>query len=97
MGLSGKVSKQQALALTEKLKALSRSTAVGGLQPYRTHPAAGAGASSSTAHKPQPELMTAEQLQEQQEMDTEMEQVSMLGEQQTDGCAGGCTCTSQWG
>lgn len=92
VGLSGKVSKQQALALTEKLKALSRSTAVGGLQPYRTHTAAaGAGAGSSTAHRLQPELMTAEQLQEQQEMDAEMEQVSLQGEQQTEGCAGVCT------
>ncbi len=73
-GLSGKVSKQQALALTDKLKALSRSTAVGGLQPYRSHDAAAGG--MAPWHKDQGDAaMTAEQLQEQRELDTQMEQV----------------------
>lgn len=82
-GLSGKVSKQQALALTEKLKALSRSTAAGGLQAYRDNAAAGGRGSraggQTVQQRQQPfnqdAAMTAEQLQEQREMDREREQV----------------------
>lgn len=76
-GLSGKVSKQQALALTDKLKALSRSTAVGGLQPYRSHDGA-AGAAPAHWQKAQGDAaMTAEQVQEQRELDKQMEQVGI--------------------
>jgi hypothetical protein len=78
--LSGKVSKQQALALTDKLKALSRSTAVGGLQPYRSHDgAAAAGAAPAHWQKAQGDAaMTAEQVQEQRELDKQMEQVGCM-------------------
>jgi hypothetical protein len=77
------VSKQQALALTEKLKALSRSTAVGGLQPYRNAPAPAAAAVAAAAvggrqgrRSAAGEAgMTQEQLAEQREMDKELEQV----------------------
>jgi hypothetical protein len=74
VGLSGKVSKQQVLALTEKLRALDRSTAIGGLQPYGQSSSSG-GLAHWQQHTQSDVVMTAEQLQEQREMDEEYEKV----------------------
>jgi hypothetical protein len=74
VGLSGKVSKQQVVALTEKLKALGKSTVVGGLQPYGQSSSSG-GLAHWQQHTQGDAAMTAEQLQEQQEMDQEFEKV----------------------
>lgn len=72
------MSKQQALRLTEQLKSLSRSTAVGGLQPYRQHTAAPLAAgqpAGAAVQQGADDCMTDEQLQEQKEMDAKLEQV----------------------
>jgi homoserine kinase len=73
-GLTGKAAKLGSRALTDKLKALSRSPAKGGLQPYRDPDTQGGVGQLSAAGRSH-QVMTAEQLQEQEEMEAELEQV----------------------
>jgi hypothetical protein len=87
-GLTGKAAKLRSKALTEQLKALSRSQARGGLQPYRNSTVqAGSSSSSSSSsafkggwqqQQQQGGGMTAEQLQEQAAMEAELEQVRLV-------------------
>lgn len=82
-GLTGKHAKLRAIALTDKLKALSRSTAVGGLQPYRTPDAAiGQQQQQEEARRrlaaAADHAMTQEQLQEQREMEADLEKVCVV-------------------
>jgi hypothetical protein len=83
--LTGKRAKLRSIALTEQLKALSRSQARGGLQPYRSSLQPGSSSSSSSvgpAGRQQQQQqggvgMTAEQLQEQAAMEAELEEVRL--------------------
>jgi hypothetical protein len=74
-GLTGKAAKLRSKALTEQLKALSRSQARGGLQPYRHSSAAVGGAVHHQQQQQGGGAMTAEQQREQAEMEAELEQV----------------------
>eukprot|EP00879_Flechtneria_rotunda_P022518 GHRR01023769.1.p1 GENE.GHRR01023769.1~~GHRR01023769.1.p1 ORF type:complete len:393 (+),score=95.81 GHRR01023769.1:919-2097(+) len=73
-GLTGKAAKLKSQALTDRLKTLARSQARGGLQPYRTPAAVSVGGAAAAVK--QQHAMTPEQLQEQAEMETELEQVA---------------------
>eukprot|EP00775_Hariotina_reticulata_P001372 gene1372-1714_t len=74
-GLTGKAAKLSSRALTDKLKALSRSPAKGGLQPYRD-PDTGTAQLPHAGNIRDHQGMTAEQLQEQEEMEAELEQMA---------------------
>lgn len=97
-GLTGRTAKLCTAALTDQLKALARSTARGGLQPYRdsgasTSSGSGGGLgprpAAGAAAQGQQGSMTPEQLAEQEEMERELEQVrgGLAGGRLTDGQA----------
>uniref|UniRef100_A0A383V6H0 Uncharacterized protein n=1 Tax=Tetradesmus obliquus TaxID=3088 RepID=A0A383V6H0_TETOB len=75
-GLTGKRAKLRSKALTEQLKALSRSQARGGLQPYRNSAEQGSSLQQQQQQQQPGGGMTAEQLQEQAEMEAELEQMA---------------------